>query len=197
MDEQELLGWLPQDGKGQLAWLAVMQTPLGPMAAAFAGDELLMLEFAARERVVRQWRLVAGRGGFAAAGAASLAGSAGSQGAVKRLQAELDEYFAGSLREFTAPVRLLGTPFQQSVWAQLRQIPYGQTRGYQELARELGSPGAMRAVGAANGANPVAILVPCHRVVRTDSSLCGYAGGLSRKQALLELEAGEFVLVPG
>jgi methylated-DNA-[protein]-cysteine S-methyltransferase len=101
---------------------------------------------------------------------------------------ELGEYFAGRLREFSIPVRLIGTEFQQTVWAALREIPYGVTVTYGEQARKLGNPNASRAVGLANGRNPIAIIVPCHRVIGANGKLTGYAGGLDRKDYLLALE---------
>ncbi|MER6102807.1 methylated-DNA--[protein]-cysteine S-methyltransferase [Streptomyces sp. NPDC001832] len=103
---------------------------------------------------------------------------------------QLDAYFAGELREFDLPLHLEGTPFQRSVWAQLLLIPYGETRSYGELAESLGKPGASRAVGLANGRNPVSIIVPCHRVIGASGSLTGYGGGLDRKQRLLAFENG-------
>ena len=103
---------------------------------------------------------------------------------------QLTAYFAGELTEFTLELRLLGTPFQRSVWAGLRAIPYGETRSYGELAEALGSPGASRAVGLANGRNPVGIIVPCHRVIGAGGGLTGYGGGLHRKRRLLEFESG-------
>jgi methylated-DNA-[protein]-cysteine S-methyltransferase len=107
---------------------------------------------------------------------------------------ELTAYFAGQLRAFTVPVVLAGTPFQQRVWAALQRIPYGTTTSYVALARQIGSPGAMRAVGLANGANPVAIVVPCHRVIGADGSLTGFGGGLRIKRTLLDLEQGRLPL---
>jgi methylated-DNA-[protein]-cysteine S-methyltransferase len=104
---------------------------------------------------------------------------------------ELRAYFAGELKEFSVRLRLDGTPFQRSVWEQLRKIPYGETRSYGELADALGNPKASRAVGLANGKNPLGIIVPCHRVVGADGSLTGYGGGLERKQRLLDFERGE------
>jgi methylated-DNA-[protein]-cysteine S-methyltransferase len=101
---------------------------------------------------------------------------------------QLAEYFAGSRRHFSLPLKPAGTPFQRSVWAALREIPYGETAGYGELAARLGRPGAARAVGLANGHNPIAIVVPCHRVIGADGGLTGYGGGLERKRYLLELE---------
>lgn len=103
---------------------------------------------------------------------------------------QLDAYFAGELTEFDLPLRLEGTPFQRGVWAELVRIPYGETRSYGELAEHLGKPGASRAVGLANGRNPVGIIVPCHRVVGASGSLTGYGGGLDRKQRLLAFERG-------
>ncbi|MBP2585716.1 methylated-DNA-[protein]-cysteine S-methyltransferase [Streptomyces sp. PvR006] len=103
---------------------------------------------------------------------------------------QLDAYFAGELTEFELPLKLIGTPFQLRVWEGLLRIPYGETRTYGELAEELGNPGASRAVGLANGKNPVSIIVPCHRVVGAGGNLTGYGGGLDRKQRLLAFESG-------
>jgi methylated-DNA-[protein]-cysteine S-methyltransferase len=101
---------------------------------------------------------------------------------------QLDAYFAGTLRQFDLPLAPAGTPFQQRVWQGLREIPYGETVSYKELARWIGRPSAVRAVGAANGQNPLAIVIPCHRVIGSDGRLVGYGGGLAAKSALLELE---------
>jgi methylated-DNA-[protein]-cysteine S-methyltransferase len=103
---------------------------------------------------------------------------------------QLRMYFAGELKEFTLELRLDGTPFQRRVWQQLRLIPYGETRSYGELADALGNPGASRAVGLANGKNPIGIVVPCHRVVGANGGLTGYGGGLDRKKRLLDFESG-------
>ena len=103
---------------------------------------------------------------------------------------QLEAYFASELKEFTLELHLHGTPFQRSVWEQLLRIPYGETRSYGDLAEALGNPGASRAVGLANGKNPVSIIVPCHRVVGSNGSLTGYGGGLERKQRLLDFEQG-------
>ncbi|MER6465297.1 methylated-DNA--[protein]-cysteine S-methyltransferase [Streptomyces sp. NPDC001288] len=103
---------------------------------------------------------------------------------------QLTAYFAGELTEFTLELRLDGTPFQRSVWEQLCLIPYGQTRSYGELADALGSPQASRAVGLANGRNPISIIVPCHRVIGANGGLTGYGGGLPRKRRLLDFERG-------
>ena len=101
---------------------------------------------------------------------------------------QFDAYFAGELSTFDIEMNLLGTPFQQRVWSQLCQIPYGETISYGELARRIGNPNASRAVGLANGRNPIAIVVPCHRVIGANGSLTGYGGGLERKTWLLEHE---------
>ena len=108
-----------------------------------------------------------------------------------RTQTELKEYFAGQRREFTVPITFHGTPFQQQVWQELKEIPYGVTISYGELADRLGKPSASRAVGLANGKNPVSIIVPCHRVVGANGSLTGYGGGLERKRYLLDFEQDE------
>jgi methylated-DNA-[protein]-cysteine S-methyltransferase len=102
--------------------------------------------------------------------------------------AEFDAYFAGRLQRFTLPLAARGTAFQQAVWQALCDIPYGETRSYGEIARTIGKPSASRAVGAANGRNPLSIIVPCHRVIGQNGSLTGYAGGLPIKQVLLHLE---------
>lgn len=107
---------------------------------------------------------------------------------------QLRRYFEGNLREFDLPLDLHGTPFQVEVWNALRRIPYGETASYRDLAADIGRPNAVRAVGAANGRNPVSIIVPCHRVIGADGSLTGYGGGLDRKRFLLELESGTEVL---
>jgi methylated-DNA-[protein]-cysteine S-methyltransferase len=103
---------------------------------------------------------------------------------------QLDEYFAAGRRAFDLPLALDGTPFQQRVWAALQEIPYGRTATYGEIASGMGHPSAARAVGMANNRNPIAIIVPCHRVVGSNGALVGYGGGLDRKRPLLELEAG-------
>lgn len=104
---------------------------------------------------------------------------------------QLAAYFRRELKEFDVELELAGTPFQQAVWAGLQQIPYGETWSYGELAAHLGKPLASRAVGLANGKNPVSVVVPCHRVIGSGGNLTGYGGGLARKQWLLDLEGGE------
>ena len=108
---------------------------------------------------------------------------------LRAARAELEEYFAGARREFTSALEPAGTPFQQRVWLALREIPYGTTISYGELARRIGQPRASRAVGLANGRNPISIIVPCHRVIGANGTLTGYGGGLERKRFLLALES--------
>jgi methylated-DNA-[protein]-cysteine S-methyltransferase len=103
---------------------------------------------------------------------------------------QLRAYFAGKLRRFSLPLDFQGTAFQQSVWQALLTIPFGETRSYAEIARQIGRPKAVRAVGAANGRNPISIVAPCHRVIGSNGALTGYAGGLAAKQHLLGLERG-------
>ena len=103
---------------------------------------------------------------------------------------QLSEYFDGTRQSFDVPLSLDGNQFELRVWERLRQIPYGETVSYGEIAREIGQPTAARAVGLANGRNPVAVIVPCHRVIGADGTLTGYGGGLERKRFLLDLESG-------
>ncbi|MCW5943427.1 MAG: methylated-DNA--[protein]-cysteine S-methyltransferase [Fimbriimonadaceae bacterium] len=109
----------------------------------------------------------------------------------KEAERQLTEYFSGERRSFDLEVAPQGTPFQRRVWAKLREIPYGETRTYGELAASLGNPDACRAVGAANGANPIPILIPCHRVIGRDGSMTGFGGGVDVKRRLLALEQGQ------
>ncbi|MGH8827354.1 MAG: methylated-DNA--[protein]-cysteine S-methyltransferase, partial [Jiangellaceae bacterium] len=102
---------------------------------------------------------------------------------------QLGAYFVGELQRFELPLNPTGTAFQQGVWAALRTIPYGETRSYGEIAEQIGRPGTARAVGLANGRNPLSVVVPCHRVVGASGSLTGYGGGIERKRLLLDLEA--------
>ena len=106
---------------------------------------------------------------------------------------QLEAYFAGGRTDFELELDLVGTQFQRRVWAALQTIPYGETRSYGEIARQIGAPGAFRAVGLANGHNPIGIIVPCHRVIGSNGSLTGYGGGLDRKRALLEVEKSRTV----
>ncbi|HVE85138.1 MAG TPA: methylated-DNA--[protein]-cysteine S-methyltransferase [Myxococcales bacterium] len=158
--------------------LSRYESPIGPLTLAADGDALLALEFAERAKGIRA-RL---RATHPDAGV--------KEGPLsKRLAAALEAYFGGDTGALDRlEVRTGGTPFQREVWAALRRIPAGQVWSYKELAREVGRPRATRAVGAANGANPVALVVPCHRVIATGGKLGGYGGGLHRKEWLLRHE---------
>jgi AraC family transcriptional regulator of adaptative response/methylated-DNA-[protein]-cysteine methyltransferase len=161
--------------------VAPLDTPLGPMLAGALPDAVCLLEFGdVGERLERQLALIRRRFGREPA--------AGESALIGRLREELAAYFAGRLREFGVPLRTGGTEFEERVWRELRRIPYGETRSYEALALTLHAPGAQRAVGRANGANPVAVVIPCHRVVNKSGRLGGYGGGLWRKQELLRLE---------
>ncbi len=109
---------------------------------------------------------------------------------LRETEKQLNEYFAGTRKVFDLPLDLAGTDLQKRVWMQLLQIPYGATQTYSQLAAQIGAPAAVRAVGAANGRNPVSIIIPCHRLVGSNGGLTGFAGGLDNKRWLLELEAG-------
>ena len=118
---------------------------------------------------------------------------------ILRARKQLDDYFAGTRKQFDLPVDPAGTAFQRGVWRALQKIPYGVTANYGAVAKRIGKPSASRAVGAANGRNPISIVIPCHRVIGANGDLTGYAGGMDRKEALLRLEAGgvgDFQLTP-
>lgn len=116
--------------------------------------------------------------------------SRGDSKVIDQVEKELNSYFAGDLIEFKSPLQPEGTEFQKQVWNLLIEIPYGKTSSYLEMSKLYGDEKAIRALASANGANPIAILIPCHRVIGTDGSLTGYAGGLWRKEYLLDLEGG-------
>lgn len=157
-----------------------VESPLGPMLAVASDAGLTLLEFTNRRALPTELRDAERQFGVAV--------EPGTNAHLERTRAELAEYFAGARREFTVALDLRGTAFQRRVWGLLLAIPCGSTRSYGDVARELGDAGASRAVGMANGKNRVAILVPCHRVIQSDGSLCGYGGGLERKRWLLERE---------
>jgi len=161
----------------RLAW---METALGPMVAGAAASGICLLEFTDRRMLEAQFDRIRRR--FA------MPIIPGDSDSLRQLKAELDEYFAGMRQKFSVPLTYPGTDFEQKVWNKLLEIPYGETRSYQDLARTLEQPGASRAVGRANGMNRIAILIPCHRVVNQNGDLGGYGGGLWRKRILLELE---------
>lgn len=150
----------------------VIETPVGSLAAAIDGaGRLTHLGFSKREheRIARE-------------------GGERDDRALAPVARQLAEYFAGKRTRFDLVLAAEGTPFQKQVWAALLKIPFGKTTTYAALAAKVGRPGAFRAVGRANATNPIALIVPCHRVIGTDGTLTGYAGGIPIKQKLLELE---------
>jgi methylated-DNA-[protein]-cysteine S-methyltransferase len=159
---------MPADGMTPRVW-TVYESPLGPLTLLAGGSGLAGLRFPGR----------AGR----------LDEADHRPGAFRAALAQLEQYFAGDRCAFDLALDLGGTPFQRRVWERLSQIPYGATISYSALARAVGRPDVVRAVGAAVGRTPVPIVVPCHRAVAADGALTGYGGGLQRKQALLDLEA--------
>lgn len=142
----------------------VLETPIGPLWVGATDNAVVEVEFFDDPRPVSETPLV------------------------QRALAQLRDYFTGERREFDLPLGASGTAFQQQVWRALCTIPYGRTASYRHIADAIGNPKAVRAVGAANGRNPLAIVVPCHRIIGADGSLTGYAGGLERKQWLLAHE---------
>ena len=154
-----------------IAWRQVA-SPVGPLLIAAETDALVAIEFQHnRHPVARnaQWH-------------------EGDNAVLRATERQLDEYFQGARHRFDLPLAPRGTPFQQAVWATLADIPYGATWSYRDVARHLDKPEAVRAVGAANGRNPIPIVLPCHRVVGADGSLTGFGGGLPTKAFLLRLE---------
>jgi AraC family transcriptional regulator of adaptative response/methylated-DNA-[protein]-cysteine methyltransferase len=159
------------------AWF---ETPLGPMLAIGGDAGLELLEFVDRRALETELRELRRTFGTAIV--------PGSHPVLQRTADQLREYFAGTRREFEIPLSRRGSPFQLKAWQALCGIPYGETSSYTAMAREVGSPAAVRAIGRANGQNRIAIVIPCHRVIRSDGSLCGYGGGRWRKQWLLDHE---------
>lgn len=145
---------------------ALLNTPLGPLTVASTGNGLASVHF----------------------GACIPEGGVVDDSANGEYLRQLQEYFQGARKQFEFPLDVQGTGFQLSVWKELLSIPYGETRSYGDIARSIGRPGASRAVGMANHSNPIAVVIPCHRVVGRNGSLTGYAGGLHLKQQLLSIE---------
>ena len=150
---------------------AIYDSPIGPLTLASDGTALVQLEFEGGKYPLPQYEL-------------------GIDKIIDQTRRELDQYFAGKLRAFKVKVAPQGTEFQRKVWAALQTIPYGETRSYVQQARAIGAPKATRAVGAANGRNPIPVIIPCHRVIGANGSLTGFGGGMERKQILLEMEQG-------
>jgi len=186
----------PSSERTGWAWVNPMETihstmftsPVGPLFLAASERGLVALEFDARlpgQQTIRpnprdlRWENKA---------EIKSVRFEESKGTMRSYVQELDEYFAGQRREFSFALDLRGTDFQVACWQALLAIPYGETRSYADIARVVGRPKGFRAVGMANNRNPVAIVVPCHRVIASDGTLCGYGGGLDIKRKLLELE---------
>ena len=148
------------------------QSPAGLLYIADEGGAITNIEFDRRFKPPADWE------------------NAGTP-LTRRMEEELGEYFAGKRREFDLPLAPRGTAFQLSVWEELRRIPYGETRAYGDLAKNIGNPKACRAVGMANNRNPISIVIPCHRVIGAGGALVGYGGGLDIKALLLDLEKGD------
>ena len=165
---------------GEPIFAMTWQSPLGPIVAAAVEAGVVLLEFGEIERLEQQAPTL--RRWFKGPVVA------GKHRHLEQLFVELGEYFAGTRREFSVPLVIRGTPFEVSVWNALREIPCGTTCSYADIARVVGNPKAVRAVGSANGRNRMSIIIPCHRVVNADGRLGGYGGGLWRKIRLLELE---------
>ena len=159
--------------------MAEIDSPLGVLVGGVVDEGACLLEFRDREILETQVAKVRARVGPA---------HNGSHPLLDQVRVELDEYFAGRRREFSVPLVYPGTPFQSKVWNALRAIPFGETISYEELALRVDSPGSQRAAGHANGQNPLAIIIPCHRVINKGGKLGGYGGGLWRKRILLDLE---------
>jgi len=163
-----------------------ISTPVGEIALAACGGKLCVCDFDC--------------GGFATLSRVAKRLGAqvewGSSPVIQLAAEELSEYFQRQRRTFTVPLQLCGTEFQQAAWTAMLRVPYGKTASYAEEARMAGRPRALRAIGQANGCNPLAIFVPCHRIVASDGTIGGYSGGLSRKRFLLRLESGVDELFP-
>ena len=174
----------PDEANGFVATLEI-DSPVGNLIAAASARGIVFLEFGDGPEVERALRRV--RRCDSGIGTEATSSDA-AQAHLDRLTEELADYFSGRLRRFSVSVVPHGTSFEIKAWEYLRSIPFGQTRSYGEQARAVGSPGAARAVGRANGRNSIAIVIPCHRVIGADGSLTGFGGGLDRKRWLLEHE---------
>jgi AraC family transcriptional regulator of adaptative response/methylated-DNA-[protein]-cysteine methyltransferase len=176
-----LFGHPPHHMRGESQLVADwIDTPLGGMIAIADNEALHLLEFTDRKALAQGLRKLSGAmGGRIGLGRTAI---------TYQVEAQLGDYFNGRDARFTVPVRLFGTEFQKRVWQELQQIPAGQTRSYAQLARAIGQPTAVRAVARANATNRIALVVPCHRVIGADGSMTGYAGGLWRKERLIQTE---------
>jgi len=176
-----MFGETPGKSRGSaLVMITRVLTPLGPLVAGATDEGLCMLEFADRPMLETQVKRLHKY--------LDCTVVPGTNEHIEQIDAELAEYFAGERTDFDVPLVVPGTEFQQRVWAALRDIPYGETCAYEDIARAIDNPKAVRAVGRANGDNRIPIVIPCHRVIRADGTLGGYGGELWRKRFLLELE---------
>lgn len=174
-------GVSPKNSKNEkVVDLKRIETPLGTMIACADENGICMLEFSDRKALPTELKEISKHFN------ANII--QGENPHFKTLEKELSEYFEGKIKDFTVPLSPVGTDFQKNVWEVLRKIPYGTTRSYQDQAKILGNPKAVRAVANANGLNKISIIIPCHRVIGSDGKLTGYGGGIWRKQKLLELE---------
>ena len=178
---KNIFGVSPKNSKSEkVVDLKRIETPLGTMIACADENGICMLEFSDRKALPTELKEISK---YFNANIIQ-----GENPHFKVLEEELEEYFKGKRKDFTVPLSPVGTEFQKNVWEVLRKIPYGTTRSYQEQAKILGNPKAVRAVANANGLNKISIIIPCHRVIGSDGKLTGYGGGIWRKQKLLELE---------
>ena len=167
---------MPATRPTEPTWYTLLDTPFGALCIAGTTQGLTHVEFQDGERPLwprPEWQE--------------------DQGVLDEAREQLQAYFKGRRQRFTLPVTPEGTPFQQRVWRELQEIPWGTTTTYREIAERLGQPAAVRAVGHANGRNPIAIVIPCHRVVGANGRLTGYAGGIATKRRLLQLEGALLV----
>lgn len=163
-------------GGESLIYYTTMDSPIGELLLVSDGDSIIQVSMDSEtfsQMIEPDWK------------------NNGNLSVLSLAEEQLKEYFAGDRKDFQIPLSYQGTAFQKKVWSELRKIPYGEVLSYGQLAERIGNPKSSRAVGLANGKNPIAILVPCHRIIGADGSLTGYAGGLHRKRFLLELESGE------
>lgn len=176
-----LFGVSPGDARDSEPLIASwLSTPLGPMLAIASDAGLCLLEFVDRRSIETQISTVRTRTGRVVI--------PGQHPLLDRIERELVAYFADGRSPFSVPLDPQGTDFERSVWIRLLRVPAGETASYAQIARDINNPGAARAIGRANGSNRIAIVIPCHRVVRADGSLCGYGGGVDRKRWLLTHE---------
>src|SRR5262245_7956675 len=171
-----------REARSRAVVMREIDSPVGVLVAGVTEDGACLLEFRDREILETQVAKVRARVGPT---------SDGSHHYLEQIESELQEYFSGARRRFSVPLVYPGTPFQVKVWDALQAIPFGETISYEELARRVGAPDGQRAAGHANGQNPLAIIIPCHRVINKNGKLGGYGGGLWRKRLLLGLERGE------